>query len=119
MDSADNLSDVEVQMPFNTIDCRQEELEKSIDEVDISIENNKTVSPTKDKEKSRLELKIQECLEEFYILMNNMVDELGLKNSHFAVAHGMHHEDNYSTAADMAKLSCHAMENSYFREIVK
>ena len=69
--------------------------------------------------KTNLELKIQDCLEEFYGLMNNMVDELGLKNSHFAVAHGMHHEDNYSTAADVAKLSCHAMENSYFREIVK
>lgn len=51
--------------------------------------------------------------------MNNLADELGLKNSHFNVAHGMHNDENYSTAADMAKLSCHAMENSYFREIVK
>jgi len=116
MDSADNLADVAIQMPFNTIDCRQEELEQSIDELDISIEDSESVTL---KVKSNLELKIQDCLEEFYGLMNNMVDELGLKNSHFAVAHGMHHEDNYSTAADIAKLSCHAMENSYFREIVK
>ena len=33
----------------------------------------------------------------------------GLKNSHFAVAHGMHHNDNWSTAMDMAKLSRIAM----------
>ena len=105
-------------MPYNTIDCRKEELEKSIDELEISIEDNHAVVIPM-KEKSNLELKIQDCLEEFYDLMNDMADDLGLKNSHFAVAHGMHHEDNYSTAADIAKLSCHAMENSYFREIVK
>ena len=40
MGSADNLADVEIQIPFNTIDCRQEELEKSIDELDISIEDS-------------------------------------------------------------------------------
>ena len=56
MDSADNLADVTIQMPFNTIDCRQEELEKSIDELDISIEDSETVTVAK--EKSNLELKI-------------------------------------------------------------
>jgi hypothetical protein len=105
-------------LPYNTIDCRKGELEKSIDELEISIEDNHAVVIPM-KEKSNLELKIQDCLEEFYDLMNDMADDLGLKNSHFAVAHGMHHEDNYSTAADIAKLSCHAMENSVFREIVK
>ena len=77
--------------------------EQSIEEVDISIENNDP------KEKSKLELKIGECLDAFYELMNSLAEELNLKNSHFNVSHGMHHENNFSSAADIAKLSCHAM----------
>jgi serine-type D-Ala-D-Ala carboxypeptidase (penicillin-binding protein 5/6) len=42
-----------------------------------------------------------------------------LSRSHFAVAHGMHNENNYSTAYDMAKLSCLMMKDERFREIVK
>jgi len=41
-----------------------------------------------------------------------------MKNSHFNVAHGMHHENNYSTAHDMGRLACHAMEYELFREVV-
>ena len=59
--------------------------------------------------KTKLELKISQCLEEFYIMMNEKAVELELTNSHFAVAHGMHHDENYSTAHDISILSCHAM----------
>ena len=62
--------------------------------------------------------KINECLQTFYKMMNDKAQEMGMKNSNFAVAHGMHNDMNYSTAFDMAKLSCHAMERPYFRDIV-
>ena len=44
---------------------------------------------------------------------------IGMKRSHFAVAHGMHNDDNYSTAADIGRLCCTAMQNDLFRSIVK
>lgn len=44
-------------------------------------------------------------LDYFYKEMNDTACKHGLKNSHFAVAHGMHHYNNYSTAMDIAKLS--------------
>lgn len=51
--------------------------------------------------------------------MNDYGLSAGLKKSHFAVAHGMHHENNYSTAGDIAKLCCLSMKNEKFRQIVK
>lgn len=50
--------------------------------------------------------------------MNETADELGLKKSNYASAHGMYVEKNVSTAADVARLCYHAMKNSRFREIV-
>jgi len=41
--------------------------------------------------------------------MNDKAEQLGMRNSHFSVAHGMHHDNNYSSAMDIAKLSTHAM----------
>ena len=51
--------------------------------------------------------------------MNEMANDLGLKRSHFAVAHGMHNENNYSTAYDIGKLSCLMMRDERFKDIVK
>jgi len=42
-----------------------------------------------------------------------------MTKSNFAVAHGMHNDNNYSTALDMAKISCHMMQKPKFREVVK
>lgn len=78
----------------------------------LSMDEQQTKPPNK------LDEKINECLDQFYELMNQKAEELGMKNSHFAVAHGMHHENNYSSAKDMAELSCHAMQNQVFRDIV-
>ena len=50
--------------------------------------------------------------------MNNTAQELGMHDSNFNVAHGMHNENNYSTALDIAKLCCHAMKLKDFRDIV-
>lgn len=52
-------------------------------------------------------------------MMNEKADDLGLKRTHFAVAHGMHNDDNYSTALDMGKLACLMMKDERFCQIVK
>lgn len=41
-----------------------------------------------------------------------------MKRSNFAVAHGMHNDNNYSTAADIGRLCCAAMKNDQFRSVV-
>lgn len=46
--------------------------------------------------------------------MNETAIALGLKDTHFAVAHGMHHFDNYSTAMDIARLSAFALQKQPF-----
>ena len=55
----------------------------------------------------------------FYKEMNDTANELGLRNTHFAVAHGMHHFDNFSTALDIALLSKAALaKHPFLEEIV-
>ena len=61
--------------------------------------------------KTKLGKKMGECLSKFYDLMNEKAEALGMKMSNFAVAHGMHHDNNYSTALDIGRLSCHAMKS--------
>lgn len=56
-------------------------------------------------------------IEGFVKLMNNKATELGLKNTHFQNPVGIDHEDNYSTASDMAKLLQYCLENPIFKEI--
>ncbi len=57
-------------------------------------------------------------LEEFAELMNAKAKELGMENSHFVNPHGLHDEEHYSTALDMAKAAAYAMKNETFRTIV-
>ena len=55
---------------------------------------------------NRMEIeKVDFFMSYFYREMNEAASRLGLKYSHFAVAHGMHHNDNYGSALDVAKLS--------------
>ena len=49
--------------------------------------------------------KINVALRAFYRQMNDTAAACGLKKSNFAVAHGMHHYDNYSSTLDIALLS--------------
>ena len=70
-------------------------------------------------EPSLLDLKVKECLEEFYLLMNKKAESQGMRSSNFAVAHGMHNDNNFSTALDIGKLCCYMMKNQKFKEIVK
>ncbi len=57
-------------------------------------------------------------LEEFAELMNAKAKELGMNSSHFVNPHGLHDEEHYSTALDMAKAAAYAMKNESFRKIV-
>ncbi|NMO96932.1 D-alanyl-D-alanine carboxypeptidase family protein [Paenibacillus lemnae] len=57
--------------------------------------------------------------EGFVMLMNKKAEELGLEHSHFMNPHGLDHDDHYSTANDMARLTAYALQNPVFREIVK
>ncbi len=57
-------------------------------------------------------------LADFIALMNDTAQELGMENSHFSNPNGLDAEDHYSTARDMARLTCRAMENEDFRRIV-
>ncbi len=54
----------------------------------------------------------------FADLMNQKARELGCVNTHFSNPHGLHSEDHYTCAADMAKIAQAAYENDTFREIV-
>ncbi|MDK2820052.1 MAG: hypothetical protein PWP31_17 [Clostridia bacterium] len=48
--------------------------------------------------------------EAFVELMNKKAKELGLKNTHFANCHGLHDENNYTTAYDMALIAREALK---------
>jgi D-alanyl-D-alanine carboxypeptidase len=46
--------------------------------------------------------------------MNEEAKAVGMKKSNFAVAHGMWHEMNYSSALDMGKLCISMMKDETF-----
>lgn len=54
----------------------------------------------------------------FTSLMNAKAQELGLSDTHFANPHGLHDDEHYTTAKELAKISAYAMKNTTFREIV-
>lgn len=56
--------------------------------------------------------------EEFAVLMNEKVEELGLKNTHFVTTSGLHDENHYSTLADIAVILQEAMDNNLCRQIL-
>lgn len=53
----------------------------------------------------------------FCELMNQKAAELGCTGSHFVNAHGLHDDNHYTTARDMAKITLAALEYDVFREI--
>ena len=55
---------------------------------------------------------------EFATLMNQKAAEIGMNNTHFVKSNGLHKDDHYSTAYDMALLGRYAMQNQAFREVV-
>ena len=57
--------------------------------------------------------------EKFAELMNQKAAELGCVNTHFVNAHGLHNENHYTCAYDMALITKAALENETFVEIMK
>ena len=55
--------------------------------------------------------------EAFVALMNERARELGMSNTNFTNASGLHHPNHYTTTTDIAILLHHALENPIFREI--
>ncbi len=53
----------------------------------------------------------------FVKLMNQKAEDLGMENTHFENATGLHNENHYTTVKDMAILLSNALQNNYFREI--
>ena len=56
-------------------------------------------------------------VENFVKMMNEKAAELGCQNTHFANPHGLHDENHYTCAYDMALISKAAYENETFRII--
>lgn len=57
--------------------------------------------------------------EAFCWMMNDKAKEIGCKDTHFVNPNGIHSEDHYSTAYDLALIAKYAMQNETFRKIVK
>lgn len=53
----------------------------------------------------------------FADMMNAKASRLGLKNTHFVTPSGLHDDEHYSTAYDMAQLTSFALKNDDFRAI--
>ena len=56
-------------------------------------------------------------IEAFVEVMNERAAELGCTGTHFMNAHGLHHDDHYTTARDMAKIVAEAMKHPIFETI--
>jgi len=53
----------------------------------------------------------------FVVAMNEKAEELGCKGTHFANPHGLHDEDHYTTASDMAIIAREALTYEVFADI--
>ncbi len=57
-------------------------------------------------------------IEKFSLLMNETAKKIGALNSNFVNPHGLHNDNHYTTAYDLALISRYAMKNQDFRNIV-
>lgn len=57
-------------------------------------------------------------IDAFAELMNETAADLNLADTHFTNPHGLDDEQHYTTAADLAKLAAHAINNATFQKIV-
>ena len=57
-------------------------------------------------------------IENFCKQMNNVAKKCGVKDSNFTNPHGLNDENHYTTAYDLAKITCYALQNKIFKDIV-
>lgn len=62
-------------------------------------------------------VKLAGSYEAFAEQMNQRAEQIGLQHTHFVTPSGLHDEQHYSTAYDMAMLTAVALQNADFREI--
>lgn len=62
---------------------------------------------------------ISGSVEKFVLLMNEYCKKLNLKDTSIVTVNGLHNENHYSSAYDLAIISAYAMKNEIFAEIVK
>lgn len=56
-------------------------------------------------------------IEGFLQMMNDKAAQLGCKNTHYGNVHGLHDEETYTTARDIARITEAALQNEVFREM--
>lgn len=57
--------------------------------------------------------------EEIFVdMMNDLVNKLGLKDTHFDNPHGLDSDTHYTSAYDLAMITSYALKNPMFKEIV-
>ncbi len=66
----------------------------------------------------QLALSTSGSVENFVECMNDLALSLGCKDTHFVTPHGLHDEKHYTTAHDLAVITCEALKNKTFTEIV-
>ncbi|MEG6522387.1 D-alanyl-D-alanine carboxypeptidase family protein [Desulfotomaculum sp. 1211_IL3151] len=57
--------------------------------------------------------------DQFIKMMNDQAAALGMKNTSLANTNGFHHPNHYTTANDLATLTCYALKNKTFAEFVR
>ncbi|MBR0600208.1 D-alanyl-D-alanine carboxypeptidase family protein [Sinanaerobacter chloroacetimidivorans] len=55
----------------------------------------------------------------FVAMMNERAKEIGAVNTHFMNPNGLHHDEHYTTARDMALISREAMKNEEFKTVAR
>lgn len=60
---------------------------------------------------------VSDSIENFANLMNKKVADLGLTNTHFTNPSGIHNDNHYSTAYDLAMIMKYCMKNPTFRSL--
>lgn len=58
-------------------------------------------------------------LENFVKMMNDYCTKLELENTHIVTVNGLHDENHYTSAHDLAKITAYAMKNETFANLVK
>lgn len=57
-------------------------------------------------------------ISQFMVDLNDYLAEIGCKNTHFRNPHGLHLPEHYTTAYDMALITCEALKYPLFKKII-
>ena len=74
--------------------------------------------PSSNEAANVLAIHVAGSIDSFASMMNTRAVELGCKNTHFMNPNGVHDDNHYTTAYDLAVIAREAMKNDTFRQIV-